>query len=653
MLVIGRRVALLAHLLCGSLILADEPPPRILPLGDLKLSYTRDGTIAAASAPPSPAVESGTVPPRAGVVPGWLVAGPIDLPEHLRVGVNRIPRADVFDPNFLAPPTTIPNVGNPGIGGTSWKALSPGASGACDLRATIPEPGRDRLALAHAYVRCPQRLQCRLWLTSATPAAVFINAHQVLLTGSPVETDGASRTVVLMAGWNRILVALHEQENPAWPLAVRFTDVQNRPLENLTFSAARPNESVVGASVAVIPQREDVPYFRWDDVSADWATKLPDVGEAQLEALLSQRGLRVVTPPENFDGRAVAPEARRWLMLDTTSVKFVQSRTLGLDASDEALRSDRWLNNVYCAAGRSDGGTDEGLALLHYTRSTGVIGDLVFVRPDLAPLFARYGRYPSGWSGPAHAERVVGVLRRGGMSLIVFDTNVGPLPANELEMFCAANDDLRVAAICDPPRVRRGQPYKLTLRVESRGAAIRGRLVVRPGPDDTCVDPEKLPALAEQPFDVAAGGAADVAFSLDGGQAWPGPVSLAADALYEIDGNARKLTKPIVVRLCDLAELAIRFEPGESKVARTAIVTVTNRLGLTAAGTLRLAAPKGWRLEPESAKFHVGNYDQAQALRFRLLSDGEAQAGELSATAEFLDATAPQATARAELRPGS
>lgn len=591
----------------------------------------------------------------AGFVDRWLVAGVFDLPPAAATRDNMIPPPEALDLDFIDVAGALPDAQAPAAadGAVRWQVLERAwrpehyCTNLTRLRSALPSPHRDSLAYAHVYVRSPQRREAILWLTGREPLVAWLNGHRVLRCWGGVAEDEASRRVVLLPGWNRLLLKTLDQESPDWWLAARFTDPDHNALGDLEYAAARPDGPIVATADAAPPPPIAIRHYRWADVCDDWFGLLPILTEQHLEALLGAEGVRLLGPPLVWN--TVPLEwyfYRRWLMVDVSGVPGVQSRTVPPDCALATLEHDALLNNVLNLARRNfllPGSVFwEGLALVRYRRPEGGSGDLVLVRADLVEPFMNLARYPDGWTGPPHSERLIGFICRDTKTYFCFDTNLGdPLPANELDVLRARDGTLTLAAGADVPRVVRGQPCRLTRRIVNESAApVAGEVVIRAA---GAAEP-----LARSRFTLAPGAADEAALPLETAARPAGTLTLHCTVRYTAEGDAeRTLEKPVLIPVFDAVGVKVRVDGAELLLTpeQTLVVTVTNNLGEPVRGRVAPVLPAGWQVQPAAAEFSLDRLDEWAEFRFAVRVPPEQPDGALwlAARATLAGRTGPPA----------
>ena len=563
----------------------------------------------------------------AGFVSNWLVAGVFDLPADAATGENMIPAADALDIDFVDASSVLPDVDQPveSHGDLRWKVLKrawrsePQRTNLIRLRSMFASPHRDSVVYAHTYINSPKRQEAILWMTGETPFAVWLNGQRVLQCWGGVAEDEASRRVVLMPGWNQLLVKVLDQEAPDWWFAARFTDVEHNEIGDLAFSHQKPDGSIVAATDAEPPPPIEIAHHAWSDVEDDWFGLLPLLTEQHFEALFQQEGVRLVGPPLIWnDVRLDWYLNRRWTMVDVSGLDGVQSRTVPPNCALATLENDAAFNNVLNLARRTQIRMHylfyESMAIVRYTRPDGSVGDLVLVRPDMVEPFINLARYPQGWRGPKHGERIIGYVCRDTRTYVCFDTNLGdPLPVNELDVLRASDDVLMFSAATDVPRVLRGEPCQLTVSVTNTSdQTVDGVLAV--------CDADGGEVFAREELSLPAGARKDVALPLGTREREAGTLRLESGVTYSIGGEERTLSKPVLLPVFDAVGVKVRVEGPELLTApeQTVVVTVTNNVSAPSTGEVTPAVPAGWTVEPARAPFELPGLDDVQELRFRM-----------------------------------
>jgi len=574
----------------------------------------------------------------AGFVPAWLAAGVFDLPKESQTNEATIPARDALDKDALDPAAVLPDRDQP-VGSDAavkWVEVKrPWKSNQTNLREVFASPHRDSYAYAHVYVKSPQPRDAILWISSPEPCAVRLNGKPVMKLWRGVAEDEGTRRVKLMAGWNRLLVKSLDQEAGQWMISARFTDLERKVLEDLEFSSAKPQGPIVATAEAADAPAPEIKYYKWADIEDDWFGLLPVLSEHDLEALFGQPGVRIVNAPAMYNGREMQWQERRWLMVDVSALKGIQSRVIAPTCSRATLENDSLLNNVLDMSREVSGvgRIYESMALVRYTRKDGTPGDLVLVRADMIEPFMELGRYPAGWTGPKHSERIIGFICRDTKTFVCFDTNLGdPLPVNELDMLVVRDPALEIAAGPDVPRVLRGKPCKITYRLTNlTDQTLSGKLVLSASkPAETLGDKAfALPPHAQLGLD----------FPLETARRPADLLALSGVATYERNGQTVTLAKPVTVPIFDAVGVKVRIEGSEvlTTPEHALLVTVSNNLSEPAKGEVAPALPKEWKVEPKSARFELAGLDQEQVLRFKLKIGDKAPDGPvwLKATAKL------------------
>lgn len=571
-----------------------------------------------------------------GFVANWLVAGVFDLPTGLATGENMIPARSALDVPFIDEESVLPEAGHPaaGEGGVLWTELKRAwlpehfRTNLVRLRSAFPSPHRDSIAYAHVYVKSPSRREAILWMTGREPFSAWLNGRPVLKCWGGVKEDEASRRIILMPGWNRLLVKTLDQEARDWWLAARFTDGEHTVLEDLEFSHRKPEGPIVATPDAPEAPSVEIRYYQWKDVKDDWFGLLPILTEQHFEALFGQKGVRLMGPPEIWNRVPLDWFfERRWLLLDVSGLEAIESRVVPPECSLATLENDALLNNLFNLARRTSLHMHtlfyESMAHVRYTRPDGSMGDLVLVRPDLVEPFMNIARYPEGWTGPSHGERIVGFVCRDTKTFVCFDTHLGdPLPVNELDMLRACDGTLVLAAGADVPRVVRGQECKLSCKVLNTGEEpLPCRLVIQ---EQGFSEP-----FAREDFELPPGQHKEWAFPLETRTRSPGTATLFCTVTYTREGKPGSVGKPLIVPIFDAVAVKVQVEGSELLITpqQAIAVSLANNLSKPVKGTVAFKVPEGWTIEPPSAPFALQGLDDMQELRFALRISGEAPDG--------------------------
>jgi HEAT repeat protein len=563
----------------------------------------------------------------AGFVSRWVVAGVFDLPLEAATGDNMIPASNALDIEFIDVESARPAVDEPATadGKIRWKEHKRAwrsehfETNLTSLRSVFPSPHRDSLAYAHVYVNSPACRDAILWITSGQPFIVWLNGKHVLKCWGGVAEDEASRRVTLAAGWNRLMVKTLDQESHDWWLAARFTSLEHDPLDDLDFSANRPDGAIIASKDAPGVPPIEINHYHWEDVSDDWFGRLPILTEQHFEALFGQEGVRILGPPPVWNGVQLDWYLdQRWTVFDVSDIEGIRSHVISPDCKLPTLENDATLNNVLNLARRTNFAQHylfyESMALVRYTRPDGSVGDLVLVRPDLVEAFMDLAGYPGAWPGPRHSERLIGFVCRDTKTYFCFDTNLGdPLPVNELDVLRAHDDTLTLSAGADVPRVLRGRPCRLTnALLNTSKRPVPCELVVR---EHGATEP-----LARETFELPPGGGKVVAVPLETSGRRSGTLALDSTVTYTDGGQTRTLHKPVLIPVFDTVGVKVRIDGSEvlTTPAQTLVVSVTNNVGGPVGGLVFPEVPEGWSLERAEAPFNLERLDDTQEIRFAM-----------------------------------
>jgi hypothetical protein len=331
------------------------------------------------------------VPPGAGAIERWKVAGPFPGPAGGRDLDAPVAAAGEA---ALRPPAPA--------AGRAWRDVAAGAGGVVDLGKAFPDAPEHAFFLAHAWVRVPERRDARLWLGMNDGARLFVNGrvayrgayYAVARWADRNRPDMVGPVATLEAGWNSVLVKV-ERTGGGAGFSVRPLDLEGTPLNGIETATE------VG-DFRLPPAREPERgrRYRWVEVGDDFTARLPRLEAADLDRLTGLKGVKLsgrmlVTAPGHRN------PAARW--------------------RDAPEREDRRLDNFL-------NWEREGLAVLRYPSGRGT-RDLVFVRPEWQELALRLLRTADGI--PA-ADSLIGYVREEGRNVLVLDVTLpADLPEDE------------------------------------------------------------------------------------------------------------------------------------------------------------------------------------------------------------------------------
>ncbi|MFQ5844160.1 MAG: hypothetical protein ACE5JG_04150, partial [Planctomycetota bacterium] len=153
--------------------------------------------------------------------------GPLDLSRELRVGIEA------------------------GV----WKRAEVGPAGTVDLRRQGYGYPDGACAFAVTYVRVPRARAVRISVGSDDGHLLLVNGELAgKRTSRGLRFDDHRHEVRLRAGWNRILLKVHNGTGP-WGFLLRVTDLEGEPLPRAVFSAEDHEADLPAADAAAWKRR--------------------------------------------------------------------------------------------------------------------------------------------------------------------------------------------------------------------------------------------------------------------------------------------------------------------------------------------------------------------------------------------------------------
>jgi HEAT repeat protein len=569
-----------------------------------------------------------------GFIRDWLVLGEFDLPGNMATSQAAIPHHLALEQDAFAVASAMPYEGS-NAGGKEWKRqTSPWDRNSLAMRDAFGSPHRDAYAYAHVYVYSPNERTVLLWMGSFEPFAVYLNGVRVLKCWRGTAEDEAVRPVTLAKGWNRLLVKQLDQEARDWNLFCRFTDPGHQPMDDLQYSAAKPEADIVSSGKAAPPI--EIKHYKWEwPYNDDWFGALPILHEEHLEAVTGLKGIRILGAPDRFMDRDLPWEERRWLMIDVSNVDKpgnVLSAVVPSTARKITLEQDSALNNVLNMSRETgDGRGYESMMMLRYAKPGGGHGDLVFVRADIIEMFMDIGKRAN--PSVNHAERILGFICRDSKTFLVFDTDLGEqLPINEMDAIVAKDDVLMLTAAPSRARVLRGEPCSVTFRVvnHSKQQVSGARIDVSLFDSDAAPVSKDLGALAP-------GVEAELTVPVSTPRERDLLVYVGSVTYNTPDGDGPiELRKLVPINLSDPLGIEIRVDGSELLQARRQRVRmeVRNNLAEAVAATLRPTFPNGYTVSPSSVNLTLDGLDDSKEFWFDVEIGDAAREGWETLTAE-------------------
>ena len=554
-----------------------------------------------------------------GFIQQWLVLGEYDLPRDLTATEAGIPHPKSLEFDSIDVKNVMPLNEKEEEEGKKWKELGAGwDKNNISLRRAFPSPHKNAYAYAHVYVHSPDRRDAILWIGGHEPGVAYLNGHRVLTVWRGATQDEASRRVVLMKGWNRLLVKKLDQEDKSWNLFARFTDTKHIVLDGLKFSSDKPESEIIATAAAKPAPPIEVKHYKWEwPVTNDWFGSLPVLNEEHLEKILGVKGVRILGAPGTLNGRGLDWKERRYTLIDVSAVdkpEKILSRKVPWAAEKATLENDSVLNNVLNMS-RETGGyrrSFESMALIRYRKDNGSTGDLVFVRADMIEPFMDIAKVPDDKPDWKHSERIVGFICRDSKTFVVFDTDLGKqMPINELDMLTSKDGNIEIVAAPSIPRVLRGREVSVNFRIRNIGKrAVTPSLTVREFAADK---PPVEAALGT----IAPGDSIEYSMPVDTKRP-AGLVTFFGKVDYKLNGKEYTVEKPVPINLFDAITINIRVDGSEILMVpdQKLIVKVSNNLDEPASGTLTPTLPKGYTVEPASVDFELQKLDETKTFNF-------------------------------------
>jgi HEAT repeat protein len=579
-----------------------------------------------------------------GFIKDWLLLGPFDLPPDMKTTDAGVPDYRSLEPNAVDPATCTPTADVEEAGRKWTRKTLPWDAGAVNFRELFRPPHDDVYAYAHTYVYCPQKRPAFLWMGSAEPTVVYLNGHKVLQIWRGTADDEAKRKVILMPGWNRLLIKKLDQEGGNWTLMVRFTDTAHENMPDLKAVAVLPEgqTAVATADAEPAPPLKTLKRYKWEwPYNDDWFGALPILTEEDLEQVLGVKGVRILGAPERHNGRDLDWQERRWELIDVSHVdkpENILSHVVPAEASKTTLENDVLLNNeLDMSREGANGRSYESMALIRYKKPNGGHGDLVLVRADMIEPFIDLAKSAGGPANPG--DNILGFICRDSKTFLVFDTDLGEqIPINELDMLAVKDENVTLTAAPSAPRVLRGKPVNVDVCLAAPGVQNIKITTCEFGTDDIT---ELNPRVEEQGVYLAS-------FAVDTERP-AGLITYVIEATYDKDGTTHTVTKPVPINLADAVGIQIRVEGPEliQVPKQTVTVTVTNNLDRPVSGLLEPKFPKGMSVKPRSVRFDLAALDQTKSFTFDVTVSNLAADGWLTLAAE---ASVPgEATCHGEL----
>ena len=560
-----------------------------------------------------------------GFIREWLVLGEFDLPGDKIGSEAGLPHPEALNVDVIDVANASPSTGMKEAS-EEWKLLSvPWDRNHVELRRAFLSPHKDSYAYAHVYVYCPSEREAILWMGGNEPFKAYVNGHPAMTIWRGAAEDEASRKVVLMKGWNRLLLKKLDQEDRSWNLFARFTDLKHDVLEDLQFSAEKPEGDIITTANAKPAPPIEIKYYKWDwPVTNDRYGSLPILTEEHLEKILGVKGVRILGAPGTLNSRGLDWAEQRYTLVDVSAVddpSKILSRVMPWDSEKATLENDSVLNNEL-EMSREVGGyrrSFESMALIRYRRDDGSTGDLVFVRADMVEPFMDIGKTPEDKPDWKHSARIVGFICRDSKTFIVYDTDLGKqTPINELDMLEAKDENITLTAAPSIPRVLRGEPVTVKVKVSAPGVSD---LKVTAKEFNT----EKVSTLSLS-YDRDFVG--ESSFPVDTNRP-AGLITYIIEATYTKDGETHTVIKPVPINLFDAVTITPRVVGPEILMVPDQKVTVkiSSNLDGQVSGTLKPHLPKGYSTKPRSVKFSFSKLDETATFEFDLNVRSSAQEG--------------------------
>ena len=579
----------------------------------------------------------------AGFTLDWLVLGSFDLPPETKTTAAGVSHPDALKSDVIDPAAAMPGLDAEEAGRTWTKLTAPRGRNAVNLREVFRTPHHDAYAYAHTYIYSPEQRTVFMWIGSAEPTVVYLNGHKVLQVWRGTAEDEAKRKVVLMPGWNRLLVKKLDQEGGGWQLSARFTDLAHEDMPDLKAANVPPEgETAVATADAGPPPPVTVTRYKWEwPVNDDWFGALPVLHEEHLEQVLGVKGVRILGAPGRHKGRNFDWQERRWTLIDLSHIDKPQnilSSVVPAGAAKTTLENDVLLNNVLNMSSEgADGRSYESMAIIRYAKPGGGHGDLVFVRADMMEPFMDLAKSAGGPANPA--DNILGFICRDTKTFLIFDTDLGAqLPVNELDMLAVKDENVTLTAAPSMPRVLRGKPVKVRVNLLAPGVdniSVKRREFGTEDVADLIVEQEEI-------------GVHVGSFLVDTDRP-AGLITYIIEATYEKDGATHTVSKPVPINLVDAVGIEIRVEGPEliQVPSQTATITVTSNLDRPVSGMLLPKFPRGISVRPRGVRFNLAALDATQSFTFDVTVSNRANEGWLTFVAE---ANVPgEATCRGEL----